>query len=71
MAQIWKDKIPFLTEAASLNLAGSFSFSGGQIGNISRKALMKKVLNNEEMSLDEIIAMCRNEKLEVKSKIGY
>jgi len=71
MSLIWKDKIPFLTDAASLHLAESFSFSGGQIENISRKVFMRKVLNNEETSLDEIIGMCKNETLEEKRKIGF
>ncbi len=71
MAKIWKDKIPSLSDADTMHLAVNFCLSGGQIENVSRKVLMKKVLHNEESSLIEIIAMCKNEHLDGKRKIGY
>jgi hypothetical protein len=71
MSMIWKDKIPSLSDADTMHLAVNFNLSGGQIENVSRKVLMKKVMHNEETSLIEIIAMCRNEHLDDKRKIGY
>lgn len=71
MAKIWKDKIPSLSDADTMHLAANFNLSGGQIENVSRKVLMKKILHNEETSLIEIIAMCKNEHLDDKRKIGY
>ena len=45
---IWTSKMPTLTEDAAQELAAAFSFSGGEIDNVVRKATIKEVLDGEE-----------------------
>ena len=61
--KIWNDKIPGLSEKYALRLAHRFDFSGGQIENISRKCLMKKVLYNQFPPIEEIERYCSEEEM--------
>lgn len=58
---IWKTFLPDLNLADAKELALSFDFSGGQIENIARKALVDHLLFGSKPDLDRIMALCSNE----------
>ena len=69
---IWLSKMPALAEDAAQDLASNFSFSGGEIDNVVRKATIKEVLGGKELELPEIKRLCREEKLHGDSaRIGF
>ncbi|MCE5175500.1 MAG: AAA family ATPase [Bacteroidales bacterium] len=61
-AKIWMYKLPWLEQDFAMNLANDYSFSGGEIDNIVRKATIQEVLTGVRSSEDEIVEFCRNEK---------
>lgn len=61
---IWKSLMPALSDADAHTLASQFDFSGGQIENIARKSFVEKTLFSEEPSLERLIELCSQEKLE-------
>ena len=73
--KIWKYMIPDLSEEQARELAEGFNFSGGQIENISRKKMIKSILDGSEPGFDEIKSYCGEELIEGKGgevrKIGY
>ena len=62
-ANIWRDKLPILSDSESNTLASGFDFSGGEIDNIVRKVTMEEVISGKSPSLGDIISLCENEKL--------
>ncbi|GHT54440.1 hypothetical protein FACS1894106_5660 [Spirochaetia bacterium] len=54
-------------------LAAEYSFSGGQIENIARKRTIDMILTGDKPSLEEMMSMCRDEKLvkDTNKKIGF
>ena len=64
---IWKTFLPELTPADANTLACSFDFSGGQIENIARKALVDHLLFGNKPDLDRIMELCSNEKISGRS----
>ncbi len=64
---IWKTFLPELTVSDATTLARSFDFSGGQIENIARKALVDHLLFGSKPNLDRIIELCSNEKISGRS----
>ena len=72
-AKIWQLKLPFLTESECLNLAESYSLSGGEMENIARKCLMHLLIENQTPTLKTVSDMCRKEKWTDKpsEKIGF
>ena len=60
---IWLSKMPTLSDENALTLATSFSFSGGEIDNIVRKATIMKVLGSKEPEIQELKRLCHEEKL--------
>ena len=73
-SQIWKIKMPFLSEEESFELASQFSFSGGEMENIARKILMDEVLNNISPNFSQVQEYCKSEKWsegKTRSKIGF
>ena len=69
---IWLSKMPSLCESSAQDLATAFSFSGGEIDNIVRKATIMEVLDGREPDFQEIKRLCREEKLHGDSaKIGF
>jgi len=69
---IWKDKIPSLTEDETARLAEQFNLSGGQIDNIARKCLLKEVLHDTSPNLEELFAFCSEENLRQSvQRIGF
>ncbi len=70
---IWKDKLPTLSEDEAHKLASGFDFSGGEIDNIVRKATMEEVISGKSPSINDLVAFCEHEKLtgSKASKIGF
>jgi hypothetical protein len=64
---IWKTLLPELNLADAKELALSFDFSGGQIENIARKAMVDHLLFGSKPNLDRIKEMCSNEKISGRS----
>lgn len=72
--KIWQSKIDWLSEAEAGQLATNYSFSGGEIENIVRKATMEEVLTSEKPTFDQLMTYCDNEKFSSTSgvkKLGF
>ncbi|MGN1233704.1 MAG: ATP-binding protein [Candidatus Cryptobacteroides sp.] len=71
--RIWSSKLPALTEEESAILAESFDFSGGEIDNIVRKAVMEEVLSGKSPDIESVMCLCREEKMggERLRRIGF
>ncbi len=72
-ARRWNDKMPRLTEAEAMRLASNYPFSGGEIDNVARKAMMEEVINGTSPTLERLTALCNEERIgkEVSKKIGF
>ena len=69
---IWLSKIPSLCDNAAQDLALAFSFSGGEIDNIVRKATIMEVIDGREPDIEELKRLCQEEKLHGDSaRIGF
>ena len=64
---IWKTFLPDLNLADAKELARSFDFSGGQIENIARKAMVDHLLFGSEPGLDRVMELCSKEKITGRS----
>ena len=71
--KIWKSKLNWLDKTTAERLASSYSFSGGEIDNIVRKATMQEILTGRHSSVKEIETWCQKEKLESERqlRIGF
>ncbi|MCD8209141.1 MAG: ATP-binding protein, partial [Bacteroidales bacterium] len=65
---IWMDKLPRLGEAEASQLATTFDFSGGEIDNIVRKALMEEVISGKTPDMERMTTLCREEKMAGRDK---
>lgn len=70
---IWKDKIPFLADVEAEKLAKEFDFSGGEIDNIVRKAMMREVIVGEQPTPNILYEFCKEERITNSNyiKIGF
>lgn len=70
---IWMNKLPDLSAEDAHTLASSYDFSGGQIDNITRKALMQEIIKGEKPTLNNLVTICSEENISRNShrKIGY
>lgn len=70
---IWMNKLPDLSAEDAHTLASSYDFSGGQIDNITRKALMQEIIKGERPTLNNLVTICSEENISRNShrKIGY
>lgn len=70
---IWQSKLPVLTDADAETLATHYDFSGGQIDNIARKAIMNEIVKGERPALETLQALCAEERISrgTTSKIGF
>lgn len=70
---IWQSKLPVLSGADAEALATKYDFSGGQIDNIVRKAIMNEIVKGERPTLDTLQALCAEERISrgTASKIGF
>lgn len=70
--KIWKSKMEWLSDDAIRTFATDYDFSGGQIDNIVRKVTMDEVITGKRPMAEELIALCKNEKLgSDERKIGF
>jgi len=60
---IWQSIIPELSENDAATLANRYDFSGGQIENISRKALIDNIIYSKEPNLENLEFHCKSELL--------
>ncbi len=61
---IWQAMMPELSDDTALKLAESFDFSGGQIENITRKAIIESILwNKDKLNLDNLLELCSHEQI--------
>ncbi|MFN5460918.1 MAG: ATP-binding protein, partial [Bacteroidota bacterium] len=58
---IWKNKLNSINEFEAETLSQEFDFSGGQIENISRKIFLDNILTGKNITIDEVIKICREE----------
>lgn len=71
---IWKNKIPWLSVDKAAQLATAYNFSGGEIDNIVRKAQMKEIISGSRPAYNDIVEMCKVEKLytaPVERRVGF
>ena len=73
--KIWRYMIPDLSEAQASELARSYDFSGGQIENISRKKMIKSILDGVEPDFGEVKSYCGEELIDANGgearRIGF
>ncbi|MBP5706625.1 MAG: ATP-binding protein, partial [Spirochaetales bacterium] len=70
--KIWKSKLDWLDDTALETFAKDYDFSGGQIDNIVRKVTMDEVITGIRANYEDIIKLCKNEKLgSQKTAIGF
>lgn len=62
-ALLWQSMIKDLSENDAQELAKEYDFSGGQIENIARKQVVRKILYNTPIMISEIEEDCKNELL--------
>jgi SpoVK/Ycf46/Vps4 family AAA+-type ATPase len=72
---IWKSMLPDLSDDEANTLAETYDFSGGQIENITRKALIDKIMQGtDKLSLEQYHDYCRHELIHKngnKARIGF
>lgn len=70
---IWQNKLQTLSEEDAEALASQYDFSGGQIDNIVRKAMIEEIVKGEKATLEGLRIMCSEEKIAGKSlnKVGF
>lgn len=70
-SQIWKAKMPHLSDEDCELLATEFDFSGGQIDNIVRKNEINEILYGHKIDVNALLDYCREETLVSQiSRIG-
>ena len=72
--KIWQVMLPQMTERDAKTLASKFSFSGGEIENISRKYTVSAILSGKEaIDMSMMMEFCQNERISKQghTKIGY
>ena len=69
---IWRDKLPILAETEASRLASRFDFSGGEIDNVVRKAMMEEIIGNTVPTVETLITICNEERMgKSVTKIGF
>jgi hypothetical protein len=70
---IWLTKLPSLSLDDAETLASSYDFSGGQIDNVVRKALMQEVIKGDKPTINSLIELCSEEKITKNNfkRIGF
>jgi len=70
--RIWQEKVPFLSDTATMELAETYDLSGGQIENIARKCTMHRVLKGKSPVRLQIDNWCREETGKTETvRIGF
>ncbi|GHV93290.1 hypothetical protein AGMMS50268_37930 [Spirochaetia bacterium] len=70
---IWESMVNDLSDNDAGILADEYDFSGGQIENIARKRAIDMILTGTTPALEDMMSMCRDEKLvkDTSKKIGF
>ncbi|MCQ2255087.1 MAG: ATP-binding protein [Bacteroidaceae bacterium] len=70
---IWQDKLPVLADDEALSLANQYDFSGGQIDNVVRKAMMEEIVKGEKTTKATLETLCSEEYIAYRSvqKVGF
>ena len=61
--KIWRDKLNWLSDESAHKLADSYHFSGGEIDNIAKKAIMEEILRGKPATIGDLEEYCKVEKL--------
>jgi SpoVK/Ycf46/Vps4 family AAA+-type ATPase len=73
-AKIWKSMVDEISEEEACRLGAEYSFTGGQIENITRKLDVDYILTGETAGFDKIITLCKEESIRKEKegkKIGF
>jgi AAA+ superfamily predicted ATPase len=73
-SQIWKSKMPHLSNEDCELLASQFDFSGGQIDNIVRKNEINEIIHGSKVDIKMLFEYCREETLSnqfSRTQIGF
>lgn len=72
-SKIWQSKLRWLNESDADCLAQAYDFSGGEIDNVVRKAMMNQVITGVCPRFEEIQDICKTERIYTDSKnsIGF
>lgn len=70
---IWMSKLPSLSLEDAQTLASNYEFSGGQIDNIVRKALMQEVIKGDKPTINSLVELYSEEKITKNNfkRIGF
>ena len=68
-AKIWKSMVEEISEEEACRLGAEYSFTGGQIENITRKLDVDYILTGEAAGFDKIVTLCNEESIR-KGKEG-
>ena len=70
---IWQNKLQTLSDEDAEVLACQYDFSGGQIDNIVRKAMIEEIVKGEKATLIGLQTLCSEEKITSKNaiKVGF
>jgi SpoVK/Ycf46/Vps4 family AAA+-type ATPase len=67
--EIWKLKLPELSEPECMRLAKTFDFSGGQIDNIIRKYQIEGIIHQSDLCFEKILELCTYEHVGKEKKV--
>ena len=73
-AKIWKSMVDEISEEEADRLGTEYSFTGGQIENITRKLDVDYILTGESAGFDKIVSLCKEESIRKEKeskKIGF
>ena len=73
-AKIWKSMVDEISEEEAGRLGSEYSFTGGQIENITRKLDVDYILTGEAAGFDKIVSLCKEERIRKEKeskKIGF
>lgn len=73
-AKIWQSMVEELSEDEAMRLAADYSFTGGQIENISRKLDVDYILSGSAPDMSKIVTLCKAESIKKESnakRIGF
>lgn len=72
--KIWRHKLEWLNEETAYRLAEQYQFSGGEIDNIAKKAIMEEILRGKRATVSDLEDYCKVEKLSRESatrRVGF
>jgi AAA+ superfamily predicted ATPase len=70
--QIWKSKLPELSQSQIKLLVSRYNLSGGEIENITRKYIIGDIIGDDSLDFDELLSFCELEKpFQKQNRIGF